>query len=78
MNTEQIKKDIREIELFRESLSRQQLSFPLDLLSRNEVERDALVPTGAATFPAGIIPFDDFIEVFVNNEKYLLQSTLPY
>lgn len=79
MNIEQLKKDIMEFESFKESLDRQQLTFPLDKKSYDVVHKDAIVPTGNVVEPYSLVTFDEAIEMIVKDKKYLLEtSTLSF
>ena len=71
----QLKRDIAEFEAFRQSIDRQQLTFPLDKKSYDVVHKDVLVPTGNVLIPYFLVNYDDAIEIIVKGKKYLIDAT---
>ncbi len=69
----QIKADIAELEIFKESIERQQVNFPLDTESRTIIQKDLMVPTGNTILTALGPVTSDSLEVNVNGKKYFLQ-----
>ncbi len=75
---EKLKRDIAEFETFKNQVERQQVSFPLDINSTKNIQRDIPIPTGAAIIPAGLATFNESIEVRINQDKYWLETTQTY
>ncbi len=78
MNLDQLKQDIADFEAFKESIDRQQVTFPLDKKSIDVVHKDVLVPTGNIIIPYNLATYDTAVEITVADKKYLIESTLPY
>ena len=74
---EQLKKDIQEFEIFKESILRQQVTFPLDKKSYDVVHVDLIVPTGVVVYPVtpNVVPDSFSQEATVNGKRYLLNFT---
>lgn len=71
-----IKNKIKEFEDFKNSLDRQQLTYPLDIISSDIVSDKVIIDTGETVFPVNLAtPFDEATEIVTNNKKYLLEST---
>lgn len=75
---EQIQKDIMEFEIFKESIDRQQVTFPLDKKSIDVVHKDVVVPTGYVIVPFSLATYNDGVEVEVYGKKYILTMSAPY
>ena len=69
----QLKKDIAEFEAFKESIDRQQVTFPLDKKSLDVMRKDLMVPTGNNILTANGPVTVDSLEVDINGKRYYLQ-----
>lgn len=69
-----IKNQIREMEEFRTNLERQQLTYPIDVDSMNEIRGDAYVYIGDV-MPFSLVTYDEPTEIIVGNKRYLLYMT---
>ncbi len=75
----QLKKDIVDFEALRESINRQQLTFPLDKQSIGVMHEDLLIPTGVVNYPfvPNVVPDIFSVQVSVNGKQYLLSGAAP-
>lgn len=72
--TDQLKKDIALLEEFVNSLNKQQLTFPVDVASKNIIRGSAFYVTNfTQPFSLGS-PYDESSTVMVGNKKYLLDT----
>lgn len=74
----QLKIDVAKFESFKIGVEKKQLEYPLDKKSVDAVYKDIVVPTGGVIIPAGLVSFDESIEVDINGKKYLLETTSEF
>jgi hypothetical protein len=75
---EQLKKDIQDFEIFKESILRQQVTFPLDKKSIDVVHKDVVVPTGNVIIPYSLATYDEQVEIEVYGKRYLIDTSSSY
>jgi hypothetical protein len=81
MNNEDLQKlknDIEEFDTYRNSLNENQVTYPLDKVSKEVISADLMIPTGNTILASNIVLGYESIQVNVNGKKYYLQTTVTY
>lgn len=72
---EELTKQVEELEAFKERLERQQLTYPLDVVSKSVIHDNLMVPTGKITYPSDSAGYgSDAIEFFIKDIRYLIKA----
>lgn len=75
LEIERMKAEVKAIEAYKAKLEKNQLTYPLDEVSRANLKKDIIFPTGYSVFPVSLVSWDEMTEVSVNEKKYLLYTT---
>lgn len=69
----EIKRKLSDFELYKDTIDREQIKFPLDKDSKVVSRLDLLVPTGMIINTSEIPPFSiEYLEVGIHDVKYLV------